>query len=576
MADLMPTGPPMRRYESTGYVGEHTSSFSKVSHGWLEYVSCAGNLDIQHQFRGGEYVVGRHGLPVDGYCASLHRVYQFHGCYWHGHDCGKNDGVDIHPTRKQPMGTLLRSTRRKEAYIRSLGYDLVVMWECEWERSVETDAWKKGFLRIFFQTTYPKRVATDLKSVIEDIRDGRFFGLVEADIEVPENLKEKFAEMAPIFKNVEIGREHLSDHMREFAEDNECLTRPQRMLVGSLFGKKILLASPLVRWYLQQGLRITRIYQLVEYKPAAVFKNFADSVSDARRAGDANPELALLASTSKLVGNSAYGKTITDKDKHVSVKYVTGSEKASLKVRGRGFVSLNEVTEEFFEVVTRKRRLKMDVPVIIGFFVLQYAKLLMLRFYFDFMDKFVDRSDFEYIEMDTDSAYMAISGRTLESIVKPSMVDEFYERYGEWFPRPYCDVHRGEFKWCKIAGGEWIPKACCARVFAYDSRTPGLFKEEFEGDGIIALNPKTYYCWSDETDATKYSSKGLSKTSNRLTKQCFMDVLTTTRTQSGVNRGFVCRDNKTYTYTQQKKGLGYFYGKRKVCADGVSTTNTEC
>lgn len=33
----------------------------------------------------------------------------------------------------------------------------------------------------------------------------------------------------------------------------------------------------------------------------------------------------------------------------------------------------------------------------------------MLEFYYDFMDTCCKREDFEYIEMDTDSAYMAIS-----------------------------------------------------------------------------------------------------------------------------------------------------------------------
>lgn len=45
----------------------------------------------------------------------------------------------------------------------------------------------------------------------------------------------------------------------------------------------------------------------------------------------------------------------------------------------------------------------------------------MLEFYYDFMDVYVDRLDFEYCEMDTDSAYMAISGPCLESVIKPEM-----------------------------------------------------------------------------------------------------------------------------------------------------------
>ena len=50
----------------------------------------------------------------------------------------------------------------------------------------------------------------------------------------------------------------------------------------------------------------------------------------------------------------------------------------------------------------------------IGFFVYQNAKLRMLPFYYDVLDKYLDRSDFQYCEMDTDSAYIAIAGESVE------------------------------------------------------------------------------------------------------------------------------------------------------------------
>ena len=61
----------------------------------------------------------------------------------------------------------------------------------------------------------------------------------------------------------------------------------------------------------------------------------------------------------------------------------------------------------------------------IGFFVYQYAKLRMLQFYFDFMDKYLDRRDFQYCEMDTDSAYIAIAGPSVDSLVKLELREEF-------------------------------------------------------------------------------------------------------------------------------------------------------
>jgi hypothetical protein len=60
-------------------------------------------------------------------------------------------------------------------------------------------------------------------------------------------------------------------------------------LLGSMFGEKIMIITPLLKWYLLKGLVVTRIYQVVEYSPATCFQKFGEAVSDARRAGDADP-----------------------------------------------------------------------------------------------------------------------------------------------------------------------------------------------------------------------------------------------------------------------------------------------
>ena len=172
--------------------------------------------------------------------------------------------------------------------------------------------------------------------------------------------------------------------------------------------------------------------------------------------------------------------------------------------------------------------------------------------------------------MDTDSAYMALSA-PLETIIKPREKMNFYNNYGQWFPRPYCDQHKSSFLAHKMQDqGEWTREECCNKIYAFDQRTPGLFKDEFVGTGIIALNSKTYFCWS-EGDNCKYSSKGLSKRSNKLSREIFESVLVTGLSHTGLNRGFVKKNNTIYTYSQLRTGLTYFYAKRKVCEDGVST-----
>ena len=50
-----------------------------------------------------------------------------------------------------------------------------------------------------------------------------------------------------------------------------------------------------------------------------------------------------------------------------------------------------------------------------------------------------------------------------------------------------------------------------------------------------------------------------------------MEVLTNRRSGSGKNRGFRVRHSTVLTYVQERAALTYFYAKRVVHEDGVST-----
>ena len=59
-------------------------------------------------------------------------------------------------------------------------------------------------------------------------------------------------------------------------------------------------------------------------------------------------------------------------------------------------------------------------PIIVGFFILQYAKLRMLELYYTFFDKFCDVSQFEELEMHTDSLYLALAEEDLDYCILTS------------------------------------------------------------------------------------------------------------------------------------------------------------
>ena len=68
-------------------------------------------------------------------------------------------------------------------------------------------------------------------------------------------------------------------------------------------------------------IKITKFYNAIEYKPSYSFRKIADEVLDARRAEDVDKNYDLIAETMKLFGNSAYGKTITNKEGFVNTSY---------------------------------------------------------------------------------------------------------------------------------------------------------------------------------------------------------------------------------------------------------------
>ena len=72
------------------------------------------------------------------------------------------------------------------------------------------------------------------------------------------------------------------------------------------------------------------------------------------------------------------------------------------------------VNNSLYEVELAKAQIEHKGPVIVGFLILQYAKLQLLELYYNFFTRFCDLNKFEELEMDTDSLYLALAAKELE------------------------------------------------------------------------------------------------------------------------------------------------------------------
>ena len=374
----MPTGWYTRRREENKFRPQQAQPFGQMAVQWLTWESAKSGCAIRHQVNGREKRIGKR--RVDGWCAETRTAYQFHGCFWHG--CPKcYDQNETNSVNGKTMAVLLEDTKKNTAYLRR-HVKVVEMWECDWkELRKEPDV--KSFLAP--ARRHRKWTMTE-QQILAAVIDGTLFGMVECDIRVPEHLQDHFAEMQPVFKNVTVTRDDIGPFMRQYAGENDIMSAPRRMLVGSFHGIKLLLATPLLRWYLAHGLIEDRVCQVIEYEAKPCFRRFGDSVSAARRAGDADPDKAVIADTMKLLGNSGYGNTVTNVDRHRNVTYST-EVGTSLLINNKIFRQLDVVAEDAYEVTSSKACLTYDLPLHIGFFVYQYAKLRMLQFYYDFVDR---------------------------------------------------------------------------------------------------------------------------------------------------------------------------------------------
>ena len=100
------------------------------------------------------------------------------------------------------------------------------------------------------------------------------------------NYSPRFSEMTPLFKNATISADDIGEYMTTVLKESGEVFKERRNLIGSMFATQILLITPLLKWYLDNGLVVTRLHQFIQFNPLRCFKKFAENVSDDRRAGN--------------------------------------------------------------------------------------------------------------------------------------------------------------------------------------------------------------------------------------------------------------------------------------------------
>lgn len=105
---------------------------------WLEWEAHKRNMKIQTAANGREVRIAR-DILVDGFFPP-NNVFSFLGCYWH--QCNKCFPIQYHtsPHSNSKMAFMYESCIARAEKIRSLGYNLIEMWEHDFDKELKTCA----------------------------------------------------------------------------------------------------------------------------------------------------------------------------------------------------------------------------------------------------------------------------------------------------------------------------------------------------------------------------------------------------------------------------------------------------
>jgi len=150
--------PSYHIYSGTGCKKCTKTNYSKIAIEWLSLFE--EKLLIQHANNEGEYKIilqeptlfWKKYIAIDGYCKDFKLCFEFDGCLFHG--CNKCYNMDKNPLTGQSMKFLFDKTITKHNLIKSLGYNLITIKECEYKKL------KSGNIDMYIENIFNKYINT--------------------------------------------------------------------------------------------------------------------------------------------------------------------------------------------------------------------------------------------------------------------------------------------------------------------------------------------------------------------------------------------------------------------------------
>ena len=491
-------------------------------------------------------------------------LFEFDGCV--AHSCKKLNCRVLKHCTFVPDPSRAERTERKRREMEDLGYKVISIAQCDFLDIVDNDPDLQFELNKFYPPFYQKyKYSVSEDVILKSIADGLLFGFVLCSVRCYAEYIHLYDDFPVLFGSTILNYEDLAPCMKEYMQENNITYKPRKLLISANSAEGILLSSDYVQWIIQSQHFHVTVEQIIEFVPNTAFDRYIDNIATLRRTAQSDPSTAALGAVMKLVGNASYGGLCKRLETMHNFKYIHGSHAAALCINDSKFISLVNLTENYFEFIFAKSRLQLNTLNYLANWVTLQGKLHVLKYIYNFLYVWLDKSCISLVTLDTDGLYCSFSESSMDKIVKPQLQDSYNkELYGRCGEAPYKDIYKF-----------LLPRLCCHKCETWDNFTPGLVKIEFSAQLIVAICSKTYYLESFDTHVRKLGTKGLQKkqlVNNPNIREAFINTIIHKKPFYSTNKGFRFSSGFVYSYVQSKLGWQYLYFKRHLCNQGIYTT----
>ena len=298
-----------------------------------------------------------------------------------------------------------------------------------------------GTVMIFEYLTYGdfKFLSEEIIKVfdLDKISENSLIGyILKVDLEYPEELHDSHNDYPLCPEKIEGGYEMLSNHYKEIVDWYGIKVGGIKKLIPNLGNKvEYIIHYKNLKYYLSLGMKLIKIHKVLSFKQSNWLSVFTDFNTKKRQESPDEFNKGLY----KLINNCIYGKSIENIRKRINVKLINDKKMYQKIVNKPNFISQKIIDKNFVAVHCSKKVLTLNKPIYVGFCILEWSKLLMYQFHYNYVLKTFNVAKLLFTDSDS-LVYEIKGGNVYEQCYKDKHLFDF-----SGYPKDsiyYCDLNK--------------------------------------------------------------------------------------------------------------------------------------